>query len=228
LLTHLEQTGWIAQRTEQNLTEILFRSHPVKEWVYHTLPVNQKKQLHYQSAVILEQLFENNLQSCSAILTRHYERGGNSKKALEYTILAAKTAFKTSAFSRSLTYFRKAIEILEPEADSPECRKTLSELEEKTGLIYYHRGYYVEAVDYLDRALAHMGNKPISEKAPLSLCFCVRMAGLLFKLFSHGKKHKKIPTAEDERYSRILIHQGLRLSRSPLENECTSSRILEI
>lgn len=211
-MEQLEQEGMISISVKSLEIKVDYSSQWVKAIVYEMLSADKKRELHLKMATAGKTLFSYKTQGYNAFLARHYQRGGEPQQAVKYLILAGDTAFNSSAFGRALSFYKKAVGWVWEKKVSTLDLEQLSVLEEKIGLIYYHRGYYVEALDFFDRALGHMhlGKKGHKVGNPFKLFYYV--SSLLFKLFVKEHRSKKIPTEQDERYFRIYIYQGRVLS----------------
>jgi len=76
--------------------------------------------LHEQTAQAIETLFHDRLGEHYSELARHYDRSGNTEKAIFYSQKAGQQAAQNSAHMEAVSHFTKALDVLKSLPETPE------------------------------------------------------------------------------------------------------------
>jgi predicted ATPase/class 3 adenylate cyclase len=113
-LRELCQSGLTAQeRPEPELT-YLFRHVVTQEVTYESLPHATRTKLHTQIARCLENLFADRLEQQLDMLAFHFDRGLDIPKKRQYLQQAGEAAQQKYANAAAVSYFERALPLLEP------------------------------------------------------------------------------------------------------------------
>ena len=91
-LSNLQLAEFIYEQPAFPEVEYIFKHALTLEVAYNSLLTERRKALHERIGRAMEEQFAGRLEDHSADLARHYSRGGNSGKAIEYLRLAAATS----------------------------------------------------------------------------------------------------------------------------------------
>ena len=151
VVNDLVKERYFIQEEEQQ--EYSISSSNIEEEILKTIPEKQQKKMHLQFAKIMEKkaLEEKNYTT----LSDHYELGDDSRKTLQYSMLAAEWLLKEKRMSRALKYYRRALEIAEKQK-----KKMLFEIHTEIGFILFRLGSHKDALNHFKEASTLTKNKP--------------------------------------------------------------------
>jgi tetratricopeptide (TPR) repeat protein len=86
-----------------------FKHNLVQQVAYESLLANDRRALHRRVGETLERIHGHRSAAVAETLAGHFERAGDSEKALTYTSLAAEQAMRRFATAEAATLFAKAI-----------------------------------------------------------------------------------------------------------------------
>ena len=109
ILTHLQALEFVHQRTDATFA---FNHQLMRDAAYGSLESEHKRLLHRQVGTAMEELYGNELEHVEA-LARHFEAAGDVRKALVYTLRAGQKAVADSAMRTGLSYFSRAMQLLD-------------------------------------------------------------------------------------------------------------------
>jgi tetratricopeptide (TPR) repeat protein len=98
--------------------EYTFKHALTLEVGYNSVLVERRRLLHERAAQAIEALFSDRLEDHLSELAHHYDRSGNSGKAVEYLGRAGRLAARQTAHSEAVGYFKRALELLKNLPDS--------------------------------------------------------------------------------------------------------------
>jgi predicted ATPase/class 3 adenylate cyclase len=99
----------------------------VQEAAYQELLLRSRAELHARAGAALERLYADRLEEVLPTLAEHYARSDERAKALHYLVRAGDRAASLFAYDEAGDYYRRALEILERDADSGEQRAVVLE-----------------------------------------------------------------------------------------------------
>jgi class 3 adenylate cyclase/tetratricopeptide (TPR) repeat protein len=124
MLSELRLAEFIYEQPAFPDIEYTFKHALTQEVAYNSVLSERRKLLHERAAQAMEALFSDRLEDHVPELARHYDRGGNLLKAVEYLGRTARRATQQSAHSEAVAYLKRALELLRNLPDSRDrCRK---------------------------------------------------------------------------------------------------------
>jgi len=123
-LDTLESKGLIKVASIQPELEYLFRHALVQDAAYESLLKQERRTLHRMVGAALEHLYPERHGELAAVLARHFEHAGETDKAIEYLVAAARFAYDRNGLGEAYELYSRAEALLPPASleDSPELR----------------------------------------------------------------------------------------------------------
>lgn len=90
-----------------------FAHNKICEVLYESLSQSRKRLLHKMTAKAYEDKYQNDLDSVTYELARHYYEGGDYRRSLQYSIDAGEKAISDIAPTKAKTFFLRALEVIE-------------------------------------------------------------------------------------------------------------------
>jgi serine/threonine protein kinase/tetratricopeptide (TPR) repeat protein len=200
-LEYLKEIQFIRERQRRAEIEYLFKHALARESVYSSILLKTRKALHLNIARAIEEVYRDRLHEFYGMLALHYSQGEDLEKAEEYLIKAGEEALKAAASSEAIHFYQEALRVyLQTHGDRADSEK-IAVLEKNIGLAFLNKGYHVEAVKHLDRALEIWGWKRPKSKLHALLLFLYNMAYFLKALYFPKSRSKRAPP---ERYNEIF------------------------
>jgi len=109
------------------LSRYRFAHHLLQRYLYNDLSAVERRLLHGEIASVLEELFEDHSDQIAVQLAFHYERAENAERALNYLTQAGHQALGTYANQEAETYYRRALNLADSEAERAELLSGLGE-----------------------------------------------------------------------------------------------------
>ncbi len=146
--------------------ESLFRftSHPMLKAAYNSLLHSAKKRLHLQAGNAIEAMFRSGLRGHFEELARHFQSGGDFKKAFHYQTLSGRKQEERFANREALFFYEGALEIEDDRAIEWGMWKELFGAMDSAGRLYWYSGELERVIELNIRAkrLAEkMGDKAL-------------------------------------------------------------------
>lgn len=113
-LDTLEARGLIRLATAQPELEYLFRHALLQDTAYESLLKQERRALHQVVGQALEQLYPDRVGEMAAVLARHFEQAGETEKAVDYLMAAAKFAIDRNAITEAFDLYSRASALLPP------------------------------------------------------------------------------------------------------------------
>jgi predicted ATPase len=113
MLSHLRLSEFINEQPTVGDVEYSFKHALTRQVAYDSILAERRKALHEQAGEAIERLFDDRLNDHVFDLARHYERGGNLPKAVEYLGRAGQQAMQRSAHGDAVSNLTEAIRLLE-------------------------------------------------------------------------------------------------------------------
>ncbi len=114
LRTHLTNLVGIEILYEKTLypeLEYIFKHALTQEVAYESLLKQRRKEIHSHIAQTIEKLYTEQLEEHYELLAYHYERSGNSLKAINYLILSGEKSNEKASAQTAYEYFDKALSV---------------------------------------------------------------------------------------------------------------------
>lgn len=113
-LDTLEARGLIRLASVQPELEYLFRHALLQDTAYESLLKQERKALHQVVGMALEQLYPDQVGEMAAVLARHFEQAGETDKAIDYLMAAAKFSIDRNAITEAYDLYGRASALLPP------------------------------------------------------------------------------------------------------------------
>ena len=164
-LDRLVTTGLLFRQGMPPHASYLFKHALVQDAAYGTLLRNRRQQLHARIAATLEEQFPEIVETQPELMARHCAEAGLVGKAVGYWTLAGEWAVKRDANAEATRHFRRALELLEKQPETPERSEAELKVLTKLGpAIHSIRGFGAPEVEtaYLRaRELCEQLGKPV-------------------------------------------------------------------
>ncbi|MHC4457489.1 MAG: adenylate/guanylate cyclase domain-containing protein [Planctomycetota bacterium] len=149
-LIGLERVGLIRTKSLQPDLEYIFKHALTQEVAYNGLLKTERKEIHEQIAIVIEQLFNERLPEFYETLAFHFSRGKSIIKALHYLIKSGEKSLRRYSLSESHEYFKEAFDILSAKSDmTKDDERLLIDLLIEWAFVFYYRGTHSELLDLL-------------------------------------------------------------------------------
>lgn len=103
--------------------EYSFRHVLTREVAYDALPQQQRRQLHEEAGLAIEELYPERLAENAPILSYHYACSARADKAVRFALLAGERAANLYANTEASAYFRDALALAKALPDSADARR---------------------------------------------------------------------------------------------------------
>lgn len=211
-LSYLKEIQLIRDRRRMEELEYLFKHALAQEAAYESILIQKREKLHLRVADSIEKVFKERLHEFYGMLAYHYGKGEDEEKAEEYLIKAGEEALKSSASSEALHYYQNAMELYIKKYEDSVDSKKMADLEENIAFAFFSRGYYVEAVDYFDKALNNLGIQETNNEIFYLIKFILNFLSLVKSLYLPSIRKKKIPIDFDNQVMNIIFHRAKALA----------------
>lgn len=114
---HLVNEGPCVRSAGKLMSEFNFSNYIFQQYLYQELSATQRMLLHGDIAVILEELFRDNLGEVVGDIARHYELAGEPEKALKYIEITVDKMLDVSGYTEASALLAKALEQFSGEMD---------------------------------------------------------------------------------------------------------------
>jgi tetratricopeptide (TPR) repeat protein len=138
--------------------------------VYNGLLKKDRRTIHEQIALVIEQLFQDRLPEFYETLGFHFKQSQSVSKAVDYLMKSGEKSLKRYAVEESHQYYKEAFDLLTDKADkSREEEKLLIDILIKWAFVFYYRGDF--------KALTHLLSthkdlaESLGEKARLGMFY---------------------------------------------------------
>lgn len=106
---HLVNEGPCVRSARGLVSEFNFSNYIFQQYLYQELSATQRMILHGDIAVILEELFRDNIGEVSGDIARHYELAGEPEKALKYIEITVDQMLAVSVFLEASVLLDKVL-----------------------------------------------------------------------------------------------------------------------
>jgi class 3 adenylate cyclase/tetratricopeptide (TPR) repeat protein len=116
LRTHLTNLVGLEVLYEKALypeLEYIFKHALTQEVAYESLLKQRRREIHGRIAGTIEELYANRLEQHYELLAHHWELSESPERAIEYLVLAGEKSNRAMAASSAVSFFSKALELLE-------------------------------------------------------------------------------------------------------------------
>ncbi|MBV8770744.1 MAG: AAA family ATPase [Deltaproteobacteria bacterium] len=120
MLLSLQSAEFIYEQPAFPDPEYSFKHALTQEVAYNSVLVERRKRLHERAAVAMESLSTSRVEPNLPELARHYQRSGNTAKAIEYLKRAGQQALVRSGYAQAIELFTSALEFVNTLPATPE------------------------------------------------------------------------------------------------------------
>jgi class 3 adenylate cyclase/tetratricopeptide (TPR) repeat protein len=153
-LLMLQREEMIRERARLPELEYIFKHHLTQEAAYNGLLKKERRVFHRRVAEALERLFPDRMEEQVGLLAHHWEQAEEPEKAQHYLYQAGEQARRQYANEEAITYFRRALALLEDAPPDAPRKKAATKLYESLGDVLKLTGQYDEARTAYQNALA--------------------------------------------------------------------------
>ena len=181
-LSGLERIDLIKARSLEPDVEYMFKHALTQEVVYNSLLKKERKEIHEQIALIVEQLFCERLPEFYETLAFHFSQGKSELKAADYLMKSGEKSLKRYAVEEAHQHYKEAFDLLVNKPDKTKKEEELLiDLIIKWAFVFYYRGDF-KGLTYLLYAHEELA-KSLDDKARLGMFY----AWMGFAIFNRGK-----------------------------------------
>jgi predicted ATPase len=119
LLASLQHKEFLYEQPAFPESEYLFKHALTQDVAYGTVLQEQRKELHEHTAQAIEHRYKDTVEEHYAELAHHYQRSGNTEKAITYLQFAGQQAVQRSANVEAIEHLATALELLKTTPDAP-------------------------------------------------------------------------------------------------------------
>ncbi len=127
-LDRLVKVGLLIELSSENGRSYQFRHALIQDAAYNALLIAERRELHAQVALTLEEKFPQTGDSRPEMLARHFAAAGDVPKAIGYGLRAGRRCSERSENLEAVVHLRKALELLKELPDGPQRLGTELEL----------------------------------------------------------------------------------------------------
>jgi predicted ATPase len=119
ILADLQLAEFIYEQPVVGDIEYTFKHALTQEVAYNSVLLERRKLLHQRAGAAIEAIYATRLEDHLGDLARHYQRSGNSGKALEYLQRAGERALARSSHAEAVGLLTSALEFLKTLPETP-------------------------------------------------------------------------------------------------------------
>ncbi len=212
LLARLGAGEFVYEQPAFPEVEYTFKHALTQEVAYNSMLMERRRRLHLQAAEATATLFGERLDHHYDELMRHYERGGDIRKALHFMQLALGRAGELSAYGEMLHYLNHGLDVI---GALPEPERSGWELGCRIGLMYavgYLKGWGAEEVgaagQRAQELCRQMGNDtPMVQALPILRMFH-QERGEVHRAAELAHEHLALARRLADRFQEASAHAG--------------------
>jgi len=210
-LDYLKEIQLIRDRRRMDELEYLFKHALAQETAYESLLIQKRKEIHLNVAQAIEGVFAERLHEFYGMLAYHYLQAEDFDRTEEYMIKAGEEAMKSSASSEALSFYTEALKLYLAKLGANADRKKKAMLEKSIAMAYYNKGYYLQAIEYLDRVCAFYGLSRMRNKMLLRIVIPMRLLQLMVTLYLPFLQTEKKFSSDDIEKISLTIKRAIAL-----------------
>jgi len=112
-LNNLVELEIIYEKTLYPELEYIFKHALTQEVAYDSILKKRRQYIHEKIAEAIEQQYSNRLEEHVELIAHHYQKSGNTKKAIQYLVLAGEKSNKSKAARTACDFFKEVLRIQE-------------------------------------------------------------------------------------------------------------------
>ena len=157
-LSALEQKNLIREKCRIPELEYVFKHDLIKESIYESILLEQRKRLHRRVGEAIERVFPHHLERFYGLLAYHYAQASDWGKAHEYLLKTGDQAGRMAADAEALAHYKKAVAAYDRMFGKSWDPVQRAVLERKMGEALFRRGEYRHALESIRKALELLGD----------------------------------------------------------------------
>jgi class 3 adenylate cyclase/tetratricopeptide (TPR) repeat protein len=156
-LTELQVADLIREKQRLPELEYIFKHALAQEATYDSILLQRRRDLHARVGEAIEEIFAGRLEEFYGLLAYHYARAEAWEKAQEYLLKAGDQAGRVAADAEALAHYRQAMAAYARAFGDRWEPLQRAALEHKMGEALFRQGEHTQALEYMHRALDHLG-----------------------------------------------------------------------
>jgi class 3 adenylate cyclase/tetratricopeptide (TPR) repeat protein len=149
-LNTLERLDFIRTRSLQPELEYMFKHPLTQEVVYNGILRKERREIHEQIAIVMEQLFNDRLPEFYETLAFHFQKGRSVLKAVDYLMKSGEKSLRRLAVEESNQYYQEAYNLLKGQSSQTKAEmELLIDVLIEWSLVFYYRGDFRSATKLL-------------------------------------------------------------------------------
>jgi tetratricopeptide (TPR) repeat protein/KaiC/GvpD/RAD55 family RecA-like ATPase len=152
LLQKLESTiaqGLIVEVPHEK-SRFRFADNRVRELLLDDLIQIRRARYHLRIAEAIEKVHSRNLERYAPSLAYHFTEGGDSERAIKYSISAGEASMAVHAYEPAIVTFRRSLDLIDLEGGKD---KEKAAVLEKLGNCYAHNGQFHDSIQSYEQSL---------------------------------------------------------------------------
>ncbi len=163
-LNALEKKDLIREKCRVPELEYVFKHDLIKESIYESILLEQRKGLHRKVGEAIERVFPHSLERFYGLLAYHYAQASDWGKAHEYLLKTGDQAGRMAADTEALAHYKKAVAAYDRMFGRQWDPLQRAVLERKIAEALFRKGAYRQALESIRQALELLGD-PLPENA---------------------------------------------------------------
>jgi predicted ATPase/class 3 adenylate cyclase len=214
MLKGLQAGEFIYEQAVWGEAAYAFKHALTQEVAYSSLLAERRKLLHERVGAAMEVLYAGRLDDHLSELARHYQRSGNTGKALEYLQRAGRQAIARSSHAEAVGLFRSALELLNalpgmPDSVEQELTLQLGIGSALSALKGWSAPEVGRAFDRASELCRQVDSTPHLSTVVLGLCAFHNIRGELRRAFELIQELLAIAENESDTTCLLWAHSGL-------------------
>ena len=156
---HLVTEGECVRKNNRLVSKFYFSNYIFQQYLYEELSLTQRMLLHGDIAVIMEDLYNDNLEEVAGDIAYHYEMSGEYEKAVKYMQMMADSMIRISAFREAIPVLQNALHYLDDEMGGGNELLQLQLLSKLCTCYYSVNGWGASETEEIYRRLEHLRDK---------------------------------------------------------------------
>jgi DNA-binding SARP family transcriptional activator len=198
------------------LSRFQFSHALFRAYVYNTLSPGERRLLHGETAIALEELYGAQTEKIAVQLARHYDEAGIPDKAIDYLLKSGNSAHRAFANEEAVRHYRRALKRLDASRWGESRKDWRLEAFKGLGVALLRTGDLGGAEDYLRRAIAYgreMGcPSPDLARLHFWLMDVLTWQDRVDEVIEAGEQGLALLGEEDESIEAALINQHIALA----------------
>jgi serine/threonine protein kinase/signal transduction histidine kinase/Tfp pilus assembly protein PilF len=141
----------LLERSAQNGSRIIFVHDRIRDAFYHTISAEERKRIHWQIAVAIEEMNRDNLDNSVYELAHHFFESGHTAKTLHYVIPAGRKAQYSNANEEAIMFYKIGAGLLESGGKTGDGEWFM--VNEELGKVYLTIGKNEEVIHIIQKIL---------------------------------------------------------------------------